>query len=442
LTRVPEQLAIGDVVASRFRLEELIGEGGMGRVWRANQLNLGRQIALKVLIPGALDRIGVDRFVREAKVAASLRHPGVVEIYDTGEDEGLVYIAMQLLHGDSLRGRMVEGVPEELSAATDIAAQIADVLVAAHAISLVHRDLKPENVFIEDPLRVRIVDFGLAFIEGGSDLGRITRDGLVVGTPAYLAPEQAQGLHVGTAADVYSFGCVLYELVTGLPPFRGSQMNVLTQHLYVAPVSVRERAPTAGIPPDLDDLVMQMMSKRPEDRPTASALRDRLASIRRTFTGERNRGRDQLPLQGRAARMVSVVPNRMSTIDDADPAAAMGPVVLEAPGIRLAIYGDLTREETLGLASNGIEPIPLLDDVDPRSVLADAALSIGNSPARLQALTATGVPVIATALGDDVEQLSALLRLGVREVLILPMRIDDLARKVRRIFERSGRGLP
>ncbi len=434
----PEHLRVNDVVGGRYRIDELIGEGGMGRVFRATQLNLGRAMALKVLIPGMLDNIGVERFMREAKVAASLRHPCAVEVYDMGKDGDIVFIAMELLTGDVLRSRMIDGVPYALPEAAEIAWQLADLLVSTHAISLVHRDLKPENIFVESPLRTRVVDFGLAFIEGGLELGRLTREGLVVGTPAYLAPEQAQGLHVGTPADIYSFGCVLYELITGVPPFRGSQMNVLTQHLYVAPVNPRDRAPEAGIPGDLDELVVHMMTKRAEDRPAAAEVRAELDLVRRTISGERHRGRDQLPLQGRAARMVSVMPNRMSTLADNEV-----PLVVELaqPGIRLGVCGQLTQEETLSLATNGIEPVGL-GGKDPRGETADVVLAISQTHERLRELTRSGVPVIATSLVEDVEQLSHLLRLGVREVLVLPIRIDDLARKVRRLFERGQRGNP
>ncbi|MFO0631461.1 MAG: serine/threonine-protein kinase [Nannocystaceae bacterium] len=302
MTADAHKLVPGAIVAERYRIVDLLGEGGMGRVFRAVQLNLGREVALKLLLPGAIDAVsGVERFMREAKVAASLRHPAAVDVYDVGVDGSLVFIAMELLSGSVLRSLMQEGVPLSLPDAVEIASQLADLLVEAHAMGLVHRDLKPENVFIEPPLRVRVVDFGLAFIEGGLELGRITREGVVVGTPAYLSPEQAQGLQVGTAADIYAFGCMLYELVTGVPPFRGSQINVLTQHLYVAPTRPRERAPDVGIPGELDDLVIAMMAKRVPDRPSASAVLAQLELVRRTLGGERLRGRDALP-RCRAAR--------------------------------------------------------------------------------------------------------------------------------------------
>ncbi|MBK8234359.1 MAG: serine/threonine protein kinase [Deltaproteobacteria bacterium] len=436
MSRRPDNLPAGTIVGDRYRVEAPLGEGGMGRVYQATQLNLGRRVALKVLLPGIFESSsGVDRFMREARVAAVLHHPCAVEIYDVGVDENLVFIAMELLSGAVLRSLMAEGVPMPLGDAVELAAQLADLLVATHAISLVHRDLKPENIFVEPPLRARVVDFGLAFIDGGAELGRMTREGLVVGTPAYLAPEQAQGLHVGPPADIYAFGCVLYELVTGVPPFRGSQVNVLTQHLYVAPTRPRERAPEVGIPGELDELVVQMMAKREADRPVASDVLAQLSLVRRTLTGERHRGRDALPLQGRAARMVSVKPVQQTLTD------GELPLTIELPrdGVRLAIVGRLTHEETLSLASNGIEPIALDDGVDPRAELIDVVLAIGQPPERLARLTATGVPVVATTLAGEVDQPAALLRLGVREVLVLPIRIDDLARKVRRLFDRAGR---
>ncbi len=432
--------APGTVVAGRFRIEREIGTGGMGRVYAATQLALGRSIALKVMLPSAFESgVGIDRFMREAKVAAALHHPSAVEVHDVGRDGDVIYMAMELLDGEILRARMHEGEPYDLAQALTITAEIADLLVAAHAIALVHRDLKPENVFIERATgRVRVVDFGLAFIDGDADAGRLTREGLIVGTPAYLAPEQAQGVHVGTPADIYSLGCMTYELVTGVPPFRGSQMNVITQHLYVAPTRPRDRSPEAGIPTDLDDLIVRMMAKCPDDRPSAADVLAGLGVARGTLAGERHRGRDDSQLLGRAARMVSAVPHQISTLADVE---APGVATPGRTSIRLGVVGELTHEEQLSLASNGIEPVDLAGR-DPLAEPIDVILAISVTPVALHALTGTGVPVIATTSRADVDQLSRLLRLGVREVLPLPIRIDELARRVRRVFDRSGRQGP
>jgi len=324
-----------------------------------------------------------------------------------------------------------------MAEALEITTQIAELLVTAHALSLVHRDLKPENVFVEHDregrLRVRVVDFGLAFIEGDAETGRLTREGLVVGTPAFLAPEQAQGTHVGPAADIYSLGCVLYELLTGQMVFRGSSMNVLTQHVYVAPVSPRERAPEAGIPSDLDDLVLQMLAKRPEDRPTASALVSALHEVKGTLAGERHRGRDDGLLQGRAARMISVPDQPVPALDH----AAVARAAPDDEDVVVGVAGRLDDDVVLGLASNGLLPRALAGDADAH--LCDVLLVVEGDLERVTALVATGTPVVAVPPVSRVEILAELLRRGVSDVLAPPLKVDELARKLRRAVGRNRR---
>jgi len=367
-----------------------------------------------------------------------------VEIYDVGHDGPHVYIAMELLGGVVLRDHLQAQEHHRLpmAEALEIALQIADLLVTAHALPLVHRDLKPENVFVEPDRdgrrRVRVVDFGLAFIEGDQETGRLTREGLVVGTPAFLAPEQAQGAHVGPPADVYSLGCVLYEMLTGQMVFRGSHMNVLTQHVYVAPVSPRERAPEAGIPSDLDDLVLQMLSKRPEDRPTAEALVTALHEVQGTLAGQRHRGRDDRLLASRAARMISVPQHTAPTID---PAAVRHAA---APGEDLAVgvVGELDDALWLGIASNAIVPRrlpPNPAEAVPAAVGLDALLVVVDDLERLSAWVDTGLPVVAVPPASRVEILAELLRRGVSDVLAPPLKVDELARKLRRAVGRNQR---
>jgi hypothetical protein len=324
-----------------------------------------------------------------------------------------------------------------LAEALEITAQIADLLVIAHALPLVHRDLKPENVFVERDregrLSVRVVDFGLAFIEGDQETGRLTREGLVVGTPAFLSPEQAQGAHVGPAADVYSLGCMLYELLTGQMVFRGSHMNVLTQHVYVAPVSPRERAPDVGIPSDLDALVLAMLSKRPEDRPTAEALVTALHEVGGTLAGQRHRGRDDGLLQGRAARMISVPERTAPAIDR----VAVQRTAPDADAVVVGVVGVLDEDVILGLASNGLCPRTLSSGVDPTT--CDVLLAIEGDLELVASLVATGTPVVAVPPASRVEILAELLRRGVSDVLAPPLKVDELARKLRRAVGRNRR---
>jgi hypothetical protein len=282
---------------------------------------------------------------------------------------------------------------------------------------------------------VRVVDFGLAFIEGDQDTGRLTREGLVVGTPAFLAPEQAQGTHVGPAADIYSLGCVLYELLTGQMVFRGSHMNVLTQHVYVAPVSPRERTPDAGIPSDLDDLVLQMLAKRPEDRPTAEALVQALHEVQGTLAGQRHRGRDDGLLQGRATRMISVPEQPAPTFDR----AAVQQAAPNAEDLVVGVVGEFDEALWLGLASNGLLPQRLEADADPRAERCDVVIATVDDLERISALVGTGVPVVAVPPGSRVEILAELLRRGVSDVLSPPLKVDELARKLRRAVGRNRR---
>ncbi len=436
-------LAPGTVIANRYVVGEKLGEGGMGQVYRATQVNLRRDVALKLLHGNLPDHEGGRRrFIREARVASALRHPNTVEIYDVGMDGPHVFIVMELLSGTVLRDLTESQGRLSMADALELTIQVADLLIAAHALPLVHRDLKPENIFVdydrEGRLLVRVVDFGLAFIEGDAETGRLTKEGLVVGTPAFLAPEQAQGAHVGPPADIYSLGCVLYELLTGQMLFRGSHMNILTQHVYVAPVPPRERAPDAGIPSDLDDLVLRMLAKRPEQRPTAEQLVSALHAVQGTLAGQRHRGRDDNMLEGRAARMISVPQQPAPTIDhDAVKRAAPD----SGEDLQVGVMGDFDEGIWLGLASNGMTPERLEEAQDPRAALCDVVLTVVDDLERLTTLVKTGVPVVAVPPGSRVELLAELLRCGVSDVLTPPLKVDELARKLRRAVSRNRRQL-
>ncbi|MCA9605560.1 MAG: serine/threonine protein kinase, partial [Myxococcales bacterium] len=183
---------IGTVVAGRYRIDAELGRGGMGIVYRAAQLPLERPVAVKVLRKElALDERARMRFEREARVASALAHPAAVTIHDFGEHEGAAFLVMELLEGATLATR-IGGAPLPVAEAIELATQLAEVVAAAHAIGLVHRDLKPENVMLVED-RVRVLDFGLAFLRAPGPAGRMTREGVVVGTPEYLSPEQARG---------------------------------------------------------------------------------------------------------------------------------------------------------------------------------------------------------------------------------------------------------
>ncbi len=429
------ELPIGSRIAERYEVLGKLGEGGMGVVYRARQLNLGREVAIKVLLPGDEGPETLRRFEREARVASALKHPNVVEIYDVGEHEGIVYLAMELLRGAPLRDLLGDrGEPLGLAIVLEIACALADALVAAHRINVVHRDLKPENIFLEQiadqATRVVVVDFGLAFIEGDDELGRMTKAGLVIGTPDYLSPEQAKGSDIGPASDVYSLGCVLYELLTGSVPFSGSQLSVLTQHLYVSPAPPSARQPS--LPRELDELVVAMLHKRPEERPGIAEVFEHLELLAGTLSGRRKRGGDAYLLHDRAVRMISLAPTMPLTSGLAQAPTATG------NELRIAVLGELDEDIELGLLSNEMALVRWQGDPS-----VAALLFAPDEPAeRIAALVGLGLPVIAAIDPSDRNQLAAMLRAGAAEVTTRPLTIDNVVRSLRRADRRRRRQGP
>jgi serine/threonine protein kinase len=269
-----------------FRILSLLGSGSMGIVFRAEDSRLKRPVALKVMRPNYATKEEYRvRFLREAQATAKLDHPHVVPIYGAEEFAGVPYLAMKLLEGESLEERLkARGAFLPLPEVLRIGEEVADALAAAHARELIHRDVKPTNIWLEtDGDHVKLIDFGLARILD-DDL-RLTGTGYVVGTPSYMAPEQANGDEVDHRSDLFSLGCVLYRASTGLQPFPG-QFAVDV----VAAVRTLDPKPPRGLdpmlPPSFSDLVMALLSKDPAKRPqTALEVRDALKAIRGSASG-------------------------------------------------------------------------------------------------------------------------------------------------------------
>ncbi len=289
-----------DVDLPGYRVEELIGHGGMGVVYLAFDLRLKRRVALKLMTPDlAVDERFRERFARESELVMSLEHPNVVPIHDAGELEGQLYLAMRYVEGTDLRALLrAEGA---LAPARGVAivGQVAHALDAAHAKGLVHRDVKPSNVLLDESEHVYLADFGLTrrVTDDGARLG----DARSLGTPAYLAPEQIEGRPVDGRSDVYSLGCLLYECLTGEPPFVGpSRLAVAWAHLEEEPpsISVRNRR----LPQALDAVIRKAMAKEPEER---YATCGELVTAAETALGiDRPRRRALLALAAAAAAIV------------------------------------------------------------------------------------------------------------------------------------------
>jgi tetratricopeptide (TPR) repeat protein len=253
--------AVGDVLSDRYRLDEEIGHGGMGIVFRAWDVELERRVAVKIL--AAHLRVGDarERLFREARAAAALSHPRVVAVYDVGEHHNMPYFVMELVDGPSLKERPPETLEETLA----IALQICEALAHAHDHGLVHRDLKPGNILLAggaSPPAIKLVDLGLAVRERGV---RLTREGGISGTVNYMAPEQALGQPVDGRADLYALGVMLYELTTGRLPFDGDNaLSVISQHLHAPVVPPRTYSP--GLPQHVECAILRLLEKAPEDR--------------------------------------------------------------------------------------------------------------------------------------------------------------------------------
>src|SRR5215217_6437152 len=225
---------LGRVVAG-YRIEELIGRGGMGLVYRAEHLNLRRRAAIKIIAPELAEASGFrERFNREARIAAALQHPNIVTVYDAGEADGLLYLAMQYIEGSDLASVLRSQGRLRPYRALDTCRQVAAALDAAHALGLIHRDVKPANVLVEGR-RAFLTDFGLTKRLEGSR-SQITRAGDVVGTIHYVAPEQIEGRQVDSRSDLYSLGCLLYHSLVGEVPYpRESDVAVIYAHLSEEP---------------------------------------------------------------------------------------------------------------------------------------------------------------------------------------------------------------
>ncbi len=271
----PVDPLLGHTLDDKYRLDERLGIGGMGTVYRARHVLIDRPVAVKVLNQRFVeDEAALVRFRREAKAAGCLQHTNAVTVTDFGETEdGYAYIVMELLEGRTLRDVIAKEAPLDSARSVAVMLQVSAAVAAAHEAGIIHRDLKPANIFIvqraEVPSLVKVLDFGIAKLATESldedDRNTLTQVGVMIGTPRYMSPEQCAGGELTPAADVYSLGCILYEMLTGTVPFSGSSpLSIALKHATEPPRSPREFVPS--IPEPLEQLVFHALQKDPEDR--------------------------------------------------------------------------------------------------------------------------------------------------------------------------------
>jgi serine/threonine protein kinase len=252
-----------------YRVLSVLGSGGMGIVFKAEDPGLKRLVAIKAILPKiAKDASAKERFLREARLAARFKHENVVGIHQVGEENGAMFLAMEFLEGESLDARLKREKRLPVAEAVRVGREIAEGLAAAHASGLIHRDVKPANIWLEgDRGRVKILDFGLA--RNTFDDHQITQPGMLVGTPAYMPPEQAAGKKVDPRCDLYSLGVVFYRMLTGSVPFRGKSLVELI-NAAATKTPVEPKALNASVPDELNDFILRLLAKMPKDRPASA----------------------------------------------------------------------------------------------------------------------------------------------------------------------------
>jgi serine/threonine-protein kinase len=362
---------VGQVVADRYHVVKKLGEGGMGQVYLAEHVKMGRRSAIKVLSPSMVhDTEAVARFNREAANASRISHPNVCAIYDFGEtSDGLIYLAMEFVEGEPLTDLLERERVLPPARAVGIALQVADALQAAHDLGIVHRDLKPDNIMLTHGRDrsdvVKVVDFGIAKAVGRDDMQKVTKTGLVVGTPEFMSPEQLAGDPLDGRSDLYALGLVMFKMLTGKLPFEGSTVqDTMVKRLTDEPATLADARPDLQFPPGLQATLDAALTRTPVDRyQSAAKFAHDLAAV---LGVQRGAGGAPLPpTRADAEAKTEVLRRRTSSGPRAasvrkrslTPLIIGAVVILSAAGVAVALRGG-------GKRVNGATPADTVTRVD------------------------------------------------------------------------------
>ncbi|AKF03864.1 serine/threonine-protein kinase [Sandaracinus amylolyticus] len=413
---------VGRILDGRYRLDAPLGEGGLGVVWRAFHVRLGKHVAVKLMQREHVAREGLRaRFEREARSLAALTHPNIVDVMDFGVDDGAPFLVMELLEGRSLDRAIREGIAPERALA--IGRDVLRALAHAHAQGIAHRDLKPANVFlqrIDDGHEiVRVLDFGLAkFLHEDASNGdaQLTRQGMVLGTPAYMAPEQATGGNADARADVYSFGIVLFELLTGQRPFAGEGAELVRQHLLVSVPTIASVRPDLEVAPELEATLQRATAKSASQRYSsarelmealyalpANAVRVRdgvprpaPAPMREAVSGDA----PTLASGGGAATVTPPVASRSYAVPPIASAVPADGTVPARPGLRRAAESAATPASSRPASSAPASAIvpPISSTMSTTSAVVASTIKPSRGPLLVAVVALLGLGAIAAAI--------------------------------------------
>jgi eukaryotic-like serine/threonine-protein kinase len=362
--------------ADRYRIERELGRGGMATVYLAEDLKHGRNVAIKVLNPELAANLGAERFDREIRMAAQLQHPHIVSLYDSGSVDGFLYYVMPFVPGESLRDRLNRENQLPIDDALQITLEVCDALSYAHSMGIVHRDIKPENIMLSGG-HALVADFGIARAVASAETSKLTQTGTAIGTPLYMSPEQAVGDNVGPTSDLYSLGCVMYEMLIGQPPFTGPNARaIMARHAMEVVPSLQVVRDT--VPDEVEDAIIASLAKTPADRPqtatqlaemlgvplhvtaarrTTRATSSRRATTRTTAIVESSVGLRRWIIGGTFAIFVLLVGGGIAAWRIwAKPETARATNVggLDAKRIAVLYFDDLSKDHSLGFLADGL----------------------------------------------------------------------------------------